>query len=170
MDNWRDKKVFLDLGCGNRKNKGYLGLDRYYFKGVDIVADVDKGIPLKDNIIDGIYSNYFLEHTTNLIFVFQEIYRVCKNEAIVELLVPYYASINAFKDPTHKQFFTEETFKYFTRGTDYGSDYNINTNFKILKIRYYYSNLIKYLPFRRYLRRYLFNVVGALSVTLEVVK
>lgn len=171
MNQSESKKVFLDLGCGVRKRDGFLGIDRRYFKGVDLVADVDKSLPFKDNVIGAIYSNYFLEHTTDLLAIFQEIYRVCKDGAIVEFIVPYYTSINAFKDPTHKQFFTEETFRYFTQDKWYGSDYNIGTNFKIEKIKYHYSKIVLILyPFRRYLRRHFLNMAGAMTVILKVVK
>lgn len=162
--------IKLDLGCGARKRPGYMGLDRAALPGVDIVCDIEKGIPLKDNSVEAVYSNYFLEHVGDLIFLFQELYRVCSDGARIELVVPYYASINAFKDPTHRSFFTEETFEYFSGEKWYGSDYKINTNFKVLEINYSYSNLIKWLPFKKYLRRYLFNVVGAMEVKLKVIK
>lgn len=167
----KDKKIFLELGCGSRKKNGYIGLDRYYFDGVDVVTDIDKGLPFKDNSVDGIYSNYFMEHTTNLVHMFQEIYRVCKAGAVVTMTVPYYTSINAFKDPTHKQFFTEETFKYFSKNKWYGSDYKINTDFKVLNIEYHDSRLVKVLPFfKKYIRRFVINAVGAITVRLEVIK
>ena len=103
--------------------------------------------------------------------MFQEIYRVCKNGARVIMTVPYYTSINAFKDPTHKQFFTEETFKYFSADRWYGSDYKINTNFKVINIEYHYSSIAKFMPFlKKYIRRYVVNSVGAMTVTLEAVK
>lgn len=170
MKQLETKKIYLDLGCGNRKKENYLGIDRCLLKGVDIVADLDKDFPFKDSVIDGIYSNYFLEHVTNLVFIFQEMYRVCKNKALVIITVPYYTSINAFKDPTHKNFFTEETFRYFSRDKWYGSDYNFGIDFRVKKIKYHYSRLAKLLPFKKYIRRYLMNMVGAMTVELEVIK
>jgi len=165
------KKIYLDLGCGSRKRAGHIGIDKAALECVDIVCDVEKGIPLKDNCVTGVYSNYFLEHVSDLIFVFQEIYRVCCNGATVEFVVPYYMSINAFKDPTHKQFFTEETFQYFSKSMWYGSDYKIKTNFEVIKIKYHYSKIaLLFYPFRKYLRRHFFNMAGAMTVTLKVIK
>lgn len=162
--------VVLDIGCGSRKIYGAIGIDRHAFPGVDIVCDLEKGIPADDDSVDGINAVYFLEHVSDLIFIFQEMYRVLTDGGMLELLVPYYSSINAFKDPTHKNFFTEETFKYFSKDKWYGSDYGIGTNFEIVDIEYSYSNLIRWLPFKKYLRRYLFNVVGAMEVKLKAVK
>ncbi|MFH1202755.1 MAG: methyltransferase domain-containing protein [Candidatus Omnitrophota bacterium] len=163
-------EICLDLGCGSRKRAGHIGLDKVYLDGVDLVCDIERGLPIKSGCVDKIYSNYLFEHIQDMIFLFQEIYRVCRNGAEVEFVVPYYTSINAFKDPTHRNFFTEETFRYFSKDDWYGSDYKINTNFKVVRIKYHYSNLIKWLPFKKYLRRYLFNVVGAMEVILEVKK
>lgn len=164
------EKVYLDLGCGRRKRPGYIGVDKSGLDGIDLVCNLEKGIPLRDNCVDRIFANYFFEHVRNLVFLFQEIYRVCRDGAVVEFVVPYYASINAFKDPTHCNFFTEETFKYFSKDKWYGSDYRIDTNFEMVNIKYHYSNLIKQLPFKKYLRRYIFNSVGAMEVELRVIK
>ena len=166
----KSDKIIVDLGCGTRKKSGAIGLDKYAGDGVDIVCDVEKGIPIEDNSVDEIHSNHFLEHVDDTIFIFQEMYRILANGGLVELTVPYYASINAFKDPTHKSFFTEDTFRYFSKSKWYGSDYNINTDFEVVNIKYFYSNLIKCLPFKKYLRRYLFNVVGAMEVKLRAIK
>ena len=166
-----DKKLFLDLGCGSRKKSGCVGVDRCCLSGVDVVTDTDKGLPFKDNSLDGIYSNYFMEHTSDLIRMFQEMYRVCKAGAVVTMTVPYYTSINAFKDPTHKQFFTEETFKYFSKDKWYGSDYKINTDFKVMDIQYHDSGIVRIMPFfKKYIRRFVINAVGAITVKLKVVK
>lgn len=165
--------IRLDLGCGNRKKEGYIGIDRVALKGVDIVCDIERGLPIKDDCVDKVYSFYFFEHLNDIVFIFQELYRVCKNRAIVELTVPYYTSINAFKDPTHKQLFTEETFRYFSQDKWYGSDYGINTNFRVLDIEYHYSRLIrKWFPeiLKRHMRRYLMNMVGAMTVRLSAQK
>ncbi|MEW6008478.1 MAG: methyltransferase domain-containing protein [Candidatus Omnitrophota bacterium] len=166
-------KICLDLGCGSRKKEGYIGVDIVDLEGVDIVCSIENGIPINNDCVDKIHSVYFFEHINNLIFLFQEIYRICKNGAIVKITVPYYSSINAFKDPTHKQFFTEETFRYFSKDKWYGSDYNFNINFKLLNIKYHYSRLIrKWYPefIKRLMRRYFLNMVGAMTVELEVEK
>lgn len=171
MANENEKKIVLDLGCGSRKREGAVGVDKYKHEGVDMVCDVEKGIPLGDSTVSKIYATYFLEHVKDLIFVFQEMYRVLINGGEVELLVPYYNSINAFKDPTHKHFFTEETFRYFSKDKWYGSDYGINTDFEVVRIKYHYSKLVPpWMPFKKYLRRHFMNLTGAMEVTLKARK
>jgi len=171
MSEIKNKKNFLDLGCGTRPKEGCIGIDRQCLQGVGIVADIDYSLPLKDDSVEGICSNYFMEHSADITFLFKEIYRVCKNGATVELTVPYYASINAFKDPTHKTFFTEDTFRYFSKDQWYGSDYKIGVDFQLIKIKYHYSKIALILfPLRKYLRRHFLNMAGAMTVTLKAVK
>ena len=164
-------KIYLDLGCGTRKRNGCIGVDRVQLEGVDIVHDLKEGIPMKDNSVEKVYATYFLEHMDNVIFMFQEMYRVLTDGGTVELLVPYYNSVNAYKDLTHKHFFSEDTFKYFSDDKWYGSDYGINTNFDIVKIKYHYSKLVPpWMPFKKYLRRHFMNLVGAMEVTFSAKK
>jgi SAM-dependent methyltransferase len=149
---------------------------------VDVVCDLECGIPLVNNCVDGVYANHSLEHIDQLDLVMQEIYRVCRAGASVILRVPYYTSIGAFKDPTHKQFFTEETFLYFgPLGAHDGArwtrfDYGFGVHFAIDRIAYTYMR-----PFGRLgsvlpawvmapFRRFLWNVVHTMVVEMHVVK
>ena len=36
-------KLLIDLGCGERKRDGYVGVDTANLKGVDIVCDIAQG-------------------------------------------------------------------------------------------------------------------------------
>jgi hypothetical protein len=106
----------------------------------------------------------------------QEIYRICRPGASVILRVPYYTSIGAFKDPTHKSFFTEETFKYFSSHQWKGFDYRFGVNFQVERIDYTYlrpfGRLGQLLPsqFMYPLRRFLWNVVHTMIIELRVIK
>ncbi len=182
-DSVEKNKIFIDLGCGTRKRLGYIGVDTVKLDGVDIVCNLEEGLPFEDNVIDGIYSNFFFEHISNTILLFQEIYRICKSGAIVEFRVPYYQSITQYKDPTHKAIITPEMIRYFTDDKWYGSDYGINTNFKLLEVKYDYlppfnifaSKKLFFLwpityPILIFARRFLWNVVHSISIKLQVVK
>lgn len=162
------KPVIVDIGCGVRKVDGALGLDRRRQPGVDLVCDFERALPLKTGSVDVVYMSHIIEHIRDLIPFMEEIYRVCRPGAEVRVVAPYYTSRGAFRDPTHVRFITEDTFQYFEPPTDYG----VRTNFKIEKIQYDVRKPFRYLP--RYLqkrcRRYLWNVVDNLSVTLRAVK
>jgi len=165
----------IDLGCGKMKKDGYIGIDRVQTGAVDLVHDLATGIPLADDTVSAVYSNHCLEHLPDTVFIMQEIYRVCQHGAVVELRVPYAKSDGAFKDPTHKTFYTEKTFEYFAGDND-RFDYALGVRFTITRVSYIYSG-----PFRvmaRFvpgvvlfpLRRLLWNVVHTVIVEMEVVK
>jgi len=176
-------EIFLDLGCGLRKKEGYIGVDIAKLDGVDIICDINKGFPFEDNSIDGIYSNFLFEHISNTIFLFQELYRICRKTAKIEFRVPYYQSNTQYKDPTHKAIIIPETLRYFSDDKWYGSDYNINVNFKLISISYdYLPPFSKWdwrryfllrpilFPMRRFARRFLWNIVHSVVIIIEVVK
>lgn len=170
-----EKIIKLNLGGGNEKKEGFINIDIIPFPEVDIVHDLNKGIPLPDNSVIEIYSNHTMEHLDNTIAIMQEIYRVCKNNALVRTKVPYFKSIGAFKDPTHKQFFTEKTFEYFdpviSKQKDL-PDYKLGVNFKTEKIAYVWSSeFIRFLPFKkRFFLKYFWNIARSIYFELRVIK
>lgn len=123
----------LDIGCGKNKKKGFVGLDRVKMIGVDIVCDLDKErIPLNDNSVDEIYSMHFMEHTNDLLKTMEEVWRVCRSNAKITIAVPYFKSVGAFRDPTHKQFFTYNTFDHFTDTRKFPNFYS-KSKFEIMR-------------------------------------
>ena len=179
----KQERLLVDLGCGTRKKEGYLGVDVRQLPGVDVVVDLEKGLPFEDNSVDGVYSNFMFEHVSNLALLFQEVYRVCSNHAVVEIKVPHYQSVTQFKDPTHRSVVVPETIPYFSDANWYGSDYGFRANFKVLNVKYHYLPPFDRLLRRRYFflfpllypflmfgRRFLWNVVHSTTITIEAVK
>lgn len=105
----------LDLGCGRVKLPGYIGMDRLPLPGVDVVHDLEiLPWPLGDSSFDFVHCSHVLEHLENLVAVMEEVHRILRPGGSLFVRVPYYRSPGAFQDPTHKRFFTEKTFEYFT--------------------------------------------------------
>ena len=94
---------FLDVGCGNAKAPGHVGLDRYPFPGVDVVRDIRRGLPFNDNIFGGVRMHHCLEHFggEDLLFLVNEVWRVVRSGGILEITVPDATSPNRYRDPTH---------------------------------------------------------------------
>ena len=162
------RPVVVDIGCGAKKLDGAFGLDRRKEPGVNVICDFERAVPLKTNSVDVVYMSHIMEHIRDLIPFMEEVYRVCRSGAEVRVIVPYYTSRGAFRDPTHLRFIAEDTFQYFESPTDYG----IKTNFKIEKIDYDVRKPFRYFPkyFQKRFRRYLWNVVDNMRVTLRAVK
>ena len=102
--------LILDIGCGEYKQPGTIGVDRRLLPGVDVVCDFERGLPFKDGSVTAVYSIHSIEHMRDLITFMEELYRVCAPGARVYVRTPYYASRKAFVDPTHVRFMTEESF------------------------------------------------------------
>jgi len=125
----------LNLGCGKNKLDGYYNIDISNKANCDLVADLSKGIPLPDNCAEEVLCKHFIEHIADIIFIMNEIWRVCKNDAKVRIIVPHQDSPMAFADPTHKRIFNEESFKYYcSNGEHYciHEIYGIKCNFLLV--------------------------------------
>ena len=99
----------LDLGCGDNKVEGAVGLDNIALSEVDIVHDLlHFPYPIKANSFDTIYLRHVIEHFNidKINKIMNECYRILKKDGQLYINVPHVFSIAAFTDPTHKQYFT----------------------------------------------------------------
>lgn len=113
------EKVILELGCGPRKQKGRIGIDALDLPGVDIVANLDNGLPfLADQCVDEIHSHSLLEHINNFELLMCEMLRVLKPGGIVHCFVPHFSNPYFYSDYTHSRFFGYYTFFYFCDAED----------------------------------------------------
>lgn len=104
----------LDLGCGNKKRSGAVGIDFNSRTAADIIHNLNHfPYPLEDLSFDEVYLDNALEHLDDVIRVMEEVYRICKPSGLVKVIVPYFRSTWAFIDSTHKHFFTVHSFAYF---------------------------------------------------------
>lgn len=107
----------LNLGCGKDIKNGYVNLDCVKLAGVDVVHDIEKTpYPFKAGTFTEIYASHVLEHLTDLALVMEELCRISKKGGRIIIHVPYFSNPGAFGDPTHKRFFTYNTFDYFVEG------------------------------------------------------
>ena len=76
-----------------------------------------------------------MEHLDSPIDVMEELHRILKNGAALKVIVPYFRSPSAFHDPTHKTFYTIESFSYYDPDHPISKRYQYTTAyFKIEKI------------------------------------
>ncbi len=106
----------LDLGCGQNKQEGHIGVD-LYAPGADVKmnlleygVDTKTGFnvlskwPWKDNTVDEIFCSHFLEHVRQDLRwpFFEECYRIMKLGAVMKVFVPSWKSERAYGDMTHQ--------------------------------------------------------------------
>jgi hypothetical protein len=76
-----------------------------------------------------------LEHLDAPMLVMGEIYRICKSAGRIKVIAPYFRSEWAFVDPTHKTFFTVDSFSYYDPSHIICQRYDyVDTRFKVEKI------------------------------------
>jgi SAM-dependent methyltransferase len=113
----RRELLALDLGAAHNKPPGYMGVDQYEGEGVDIVADVTRGLDLPDSSVGVVRAVDFLEHVPDKIAIFNELHRVLAHGGMLLSLTPSTDGRGAFQDPTHVAYYNENSFWYFTDRT-----------------------------------------------------
>ena len=109
-----EEGLFLDVGCGAKKQPGAIGIDHAPYPGVDHVLDlVKQPLPFPDGSVGRVFSSHCIEHIADPVPVLKEMTRVCRDGARVELWHPYAFHNNAFLFD-HKAFLTEEHYLHIT--------------------------------------------------------
>ena len=91
----------LNLGCGNKRKEGFLGVDLYPCDAVDKIADLTKELPFEDNSVEEIWMDNVIEHIPDIAKLFSEMHRICKDKAKIHIFTPHFASYASWRDPTH---------------------------------------------------------------------
>ena len=108
----------LNLGSGSNPKPDYCNVDKY--GDPDVRHDLEQfPWPWDDSTIDEIRLNHILEHigeTTKIYLgIIQEIYRVCKPDAKIEIIVPHPRHDDFLNDPTHVRVITPDSLTLFSK-------------------------------------------------------
>lgn len=131
--------TLLDLGCGDDKLPGALGMDKVPGPAIDVVHDLDvRPWPLEANRFDRVRAQNVLEHVHDLVAVMEELHRVCRDGARVDILMPFMGSVTFATDPTHRRAAAHRSFEYFEPGTAFGAfRYSATARFKVERFAYH---------------------------------
>lgn len=138
-----DKQVKINLACGQKKQEGFIGIDKAKTEATDIVFDLETyPWPIPDNCVDELTCSHFIEHVHDLPKFMDEIYRIMKSPYVnkegekvtskVTIIAPYYSSMRAMQDPFHIRPISEASFLYYNedwRKVNKLDHYNIKSNF-----------------------------------------
>lgn len=112
--NGQPRDRVLDIGCGATKQwSSNIGLDRDCYPAVDVIADLDSGLPFVDESFNQVFAVHVLEHVGDVEKLMYEIHRVLGPAGVLHALVPRWDHVNAIADPTHVRYFHPQTFKHF---------------------------------------------------------
>lgn len=108
--------IKLDVGCGENKQAGFVGMDIRPLETVDIVHDVEKTpYPLPDECCNTILTSHLIEHICpkRFISVMNEWWRLMKVGGQLLIGAPYGNSFGYVQDPSHCMAVNEATWAYF---------------------------------------------------------
>lgn len=112
-----DNNAHLNIGCGPNRDINNINCDIYAETGADLVFDISKANwPIPANSVSSVKLYHVLEHLSgDFKIFFQELYRVCKNEALIYVRVPHPRHDWFLIDPTHVKPWHEESFTYLDK-------------------------------------------------------
>jgi len=116
----------LEIGCGMLKSKGAIGLDIRKTPDVDLLGDLERSLPFKDESFETIIANQVVEHIENFVQLMAELHRILKKDGKLIIHVPYFRSSWSHIDPTHVRSFTLLTFDYWLRNSFLNENYSFD--------------------------------------------
>jgi len=95
----------INVGSGNTQLDGYVTIDRDQNSNPDYCLNLEKDkLPFQDNTVETVVAHHVLEHLGEGYFhCLQELYRVCKHGAIIDIRVPHPRHDAFLADPTHRR-------------------------------------------------------------------
>jgi SAM-dependent methyltransferase len=134
LDNYQDAHdnslIKLNLGSGPVNLTGWINCDIDKQYNVDKHFDMNKfPYPFKAGYADQILLSHVLEHLDNPVKVMNELWRISKPGALVEIRVPHWSHFTAYGDLTHQHYFSSYIFKQ-------EKGYYSKCNFKLEKLKF----------------------------------
>jgi SAM-dependent methyltransferase len=105
----------INIGCGNKGIPGFVGIDKYPCDAVEVMADIEAGLPLLSDSADEAYIDNVIEHIADLPGFMREIHRVCRHDAKVTIITPHFTSLASWRDPTHIHHLSYFSMDHFAR-------------------------------------------------------
>jgi len=123
--------VALDIGCGDNKAPGAIGVDVSVTPVVEVLGTAN-ALPFRESSADIIYLSHVLEHVDSLVATIEEIWRVAKPGAFIHVWSPHFScGLYVWSDPTHRRAFASTVFDYFDSAVPLA--YYSHARFQVLK-------------------------------------
>jgi len=148
----------LNIGAGYTKYSDFLTVDHDPLTNPDYLADLENlKLDIKDNEVEEIIAHHVFEHIGPGFFsLLQELYRVCKHGAILDIKVPHHRSECFYGDPSHVRPITVDMMKLFSKkyGHWHMEQFNSSSNFG-LKLNVDFEIVdFKYDPYDKWKERF----------------
>ena len=147
----------LNMGCGFDQREGWINVDSFAGCNPDQVFNLESiPWPWADNIAGTVMFNHSLEHLGGdpqvFLGIMKELYRICQDQAVVEIRVPHHRHDNFVNDPTHVRPITAEMLYLFDKDScnEWARSGAPNTPLALHLDVDFYPESIVYVPDSRY--------------------
>jgi len=132
-----DSRSILDVGCGQNKFPGAVGIDANPRSHADVIHDL--GVfpyPFADDQFDEIICSHVIEHVPDVMAFVNELHRITRRGGHLKILTPHYSNPDWATDPTHKNHFNSYSFNCFMPNE---TPFPFYTNAELRSLRTYVS-------------------------------
>lgn len=138
----------LNIGSGYKRYPGFLNVDHDPLVNPDFLTDLENlKLDIPDSSVEYVMAHHVLEHIGPGFFdLIKELYRVCKDGAIIDIKVPHHRSEVFYMDPSHVRPITIETMKLFSKkynqwhidnyGSSSGFGLKLNVDFELVDYKF----------------------------------
>lgn len=102
--------IRLDLGCGQNCPDGFIGIDKVSYPGVDMVWNLERGLPFADSAVREVRANRVLEFLSDPVQILMDIHRVLRPGGLFRFEVQSTLGEGAFSDSRHRSLWNKSTF------------------------------------------------------------
>ena len=115
-----DEDLKLNLGAGSKRIPGFLNVDYSPECSPDLVMNLEvTPWAFKTDSVSHVIMSHVLEHIgqtpESFIAIMTELYRICRHDAVIDIIVPHHAHDNFYSDPTHVRAVTLMTLALFDK-------------------------------------------------------
>lgn len=103
----------INLGCGDKRVAGFLGVDRYRSAAAELLCDIERSLPLRDCSVDELHLDNLIEHVLDVSAFVRELVRVAKDGARITIITPHFSSLASWMDPTHLHHLSYDSMHHF---------------------------------------------------------
>jgi ubiquinone/menaquinone biosynthesis C-methylase UbiE len=145
----------LNLGSGVKRFEGFINVDSDPGCNPDFVARLGQDrLPFEDNSVDEVLAHHVFEHIGDGFFTFlQDLYRVCKHQAVIDVHVPHPRHDFFLGDLTHVRPITLENMRPLSKkwcetqsyinSSWSGLAFQLNVDFEIIDYNYILDETFK---------------------------
>lgn len=139
VERWAELEMLpkVDI-CGRFSNPyGYISVD---LKKASVLADLEKPWPFADSSVGVVRASDALEHLTDPVHTMKEIHRILVPGGYLISRTPSTDGRGAFQDPTHKSWWNQNSFFYWTREEQARYIDNFCVRFQVARLKTDYPN------------------------------